>query len=141
MEKFLALYNELMENSADMALASSKDNRPNVRIVNFIIDSENKGLVYFSTFSDNRKIVEFSQNPKGAFTTISVGNEKHVRVQDAEVKKSKLEVNDIKAEFIKKYPMFEGLFGQFGDAMEIWEISFSQARVIEEMGVEGIVEF
>ena len=96
---FSALYKEIITTASDMALASAVDNVPNVRIVNFICDETKNGVLYIATFSDNPKIAEFNQNDKVAFTTISVGNEQHVRVKGATVKKSSFSIDDIKSQF------------------------------------------
>lgn len=58
----------IMDNQTDMALATCVSGVPNVRIVNFVYDSEEKA-VYFATFKDNDKMSEMIQSPTVAFTT------------------------------------------------------------------------
>ena len=59
----------IMAEQKEMALATSVNNIPNVRIVNFYFDpSEN--ILYFSSFKDNDKVKEIEENPSIAFTTI-----------------------------------------------------------------------
>ncbi len=43
--------------------------------------------MYFSTFKDNLKVMEFSKNDKVAFTSVPVEGNEHVRVANATVKK------------------------------------------------------
>ena len=58
-----------MAEQTEMALATSVNNVPNVRIVNFYFDPcEN--ILYFSSFKDNDKVKEIEENPSIAFTTI-----------------------------------------------------------------------
>ena len=45
----------IMEQHTEIALATSTDNVPNVRIVNFYFDPQNK-ILYFSTFKGNDKV-------------------------------------------------------------------------------------
>ncbi len=67
---FLQEFNRIMLSQKELALATSVDNIPNVRIVNFYYNISKKGVVYFSTFSGNPKIEEFAKNNIVAFTTI-----------------------------------------------------------------------
>lgn len=45
----------IMEQQTEIALATSADNVPNVRIVNFYFDPQSK-ILYFSTFKGNNKV-------------------------------------------------------------------------------------
>lgn len=45
----------IMEQQTEIALATSADNVPNVRIVNFYFDPQSK-ILYFSTFKGNHLI-------------------------------------------------------------------------------------
>jgi uncharacterized pyridoxamine 5'-phosphate oxidase family protein len=130
-----ATFSNVMAASMNMALATATDNMPKVRIVSFMYDETAK-TVYIATFSGSSKTLEFAKNENVAFTTIPKDGESHVRVRSAIAKKSALGVADVKDRFIAKMPMFEGLFGQFAGAMEIWEISFTEADVIENAGNE-----
>ena len=69
----------LMAAHQDLALATSVDNTPHVRIVNFVY-AEEKKLVYFATFPDNAKVGEIDANHTVSFTTIPHdGGTAHVR--------------------------------------------------------------
>ena len=48
---------KIMSEQKEIALATSVNNIPNVRIVNFIYDSTNN-ILYFSSFKGNDKIKE-----------------------------------------------------------------------------------
>lgn len=51
---------KIMSEQKEIALATSVNNIPNVRIVNFVFDSTNNTL-YFASFKDNDKIKEMDQ--------------------------------------------------------------------------------
>jgi len=44
--------------------STSVDNIPNVRVVNFYYNPQNKGVVYFSSFRGHPKTLEFTQNKR-----------------------------------------------------------------------------
>ena len=139
---FLKEFNRMMDEAVNIALATSVENIPNVRIVNFYYNPQNKGVVYFSSFRGLPKTVEFSQNNKVAFTTVPTApteNSEHVRVINATVKKSDLTIYDLKEEFVKKMPSYEELIAQAGDMFDIYEIHFKEANVIIGVGQSGKV--
>lgn len=126
---FLQEFEKVMENSALFALATSQNDAPNVRILEFYYDINNKGVVYFPTFKNTPKTTEFSQNNKVAFTTIPNGQAGVVRVKNAVVQKSNKTVNDIKDEIIKKFPGFKPVVENEGYRIDIYEIHFHEASV------------
>ncbi|MCL2359363.1 pyridoxamine 5'-phosphate oxidase family protein [Candidatus Bathycorpusculum sp.] len=135
---YLKNFNEVMAESMVIALASSANDVPNVRIVNFIYEN---GRVYIAT-GKSAKLAEFKQNNKAAFTTIpqTADGTKHVRVKTASAKKSEMTVADIHDRFVAKLPFFEMIFTQMGHEMEIWEICFNEADVIVDMQHEGKIK-
>ncbi|MCG8156609.1 pyridoxamine 5'-phosphate oxidase family protein [Brenneria goodwinii] len=138
---FLPQFNRLMTEQRDLALATSIENAPNVRIVNFYCDTSKKGIVYFSTFRDNQKVKEFKQNNRVAFTTIPLSENQHVRVMNAIVKKSDLTIYDLSEFLLKKNPGYQKIIDHAGDEIELYEIHFSQARVTLDFTCTGIVSF
>ncbi|GFP76544.1 pyridoxamine 5'-phosphate oxidase family protein [Clostridium fungisolvens] len=134
---FLKEFEMTMESSATLALATSVDNAPNVRIITFYYDNQNNNVVYFPTFKQSAKTVEISQNNKVAFTTIPDGKVGIVRVKNAMIQKSDLTVHDIKAGITKKYPGFEATVANAGSMMEVYEIHFNEAEVTVGYGNVG----
>jgi uncharacterized pyridoxamine 5'-phosphate oxidase family protein len=126
---FLQEFNRIMVSQKELALATSVDNIPNVRIVNFYYDITRKGVLYFSTFSNNSKIEEFAKNNVVAFTTIPSNGNEHVRVNKANIQKSDLTIFDLKNEFIKKIPDYEMTIEEAGNQLSLYEIHFKQATV------------
>lgn len=53
----------MMREHSEIALATSFDNTPNVRTVNFYFDPDAK-VLYFATFSDNTKVFELEKIQK-----------------------------------------------------------------------------
>jgi uncharacterized pyridoxamine 5'-phosphate oxidase family protein len=137
--EFLQGFNTIMTDTKDIALATAVNNVPNVRIMNFYYDTQKKGIIYFSTFKGSPKTLEFSQNNKVGFTTVPVGTIEHTRVTNAIVKKSDLNMAELKDALIKKYPGFEMVFAQGEDKMEIYEIHFKEADVILGFNQHGKV--
>ena len=134
---FLQKLNRIMENTTNLALATSVKDIPNVRILNFYYNPENKGIVYFASFKGSPKTLEFLQNNKVAFTTVPVGISEHVRVTNATVQKSSLTIYDLKDEFIKKLPDYETTIAQAGHMLDVYEIRFTEANVILGINKQG----
>ena len=91
-------FNRVMNETNRISLATTVDNIPNVRVVNFYNNPQNKKIVYFASFRGSSKTLDLLQNNIVAFTTIPVSNEssEHVRVKNAIVKKSDLTIYDLK---------------------------------------------
>lgn len=126
---FMKEFNRIMNEQLEVALATSVDNIPNVRIVNFYYDEKNKGILYFSTFKENNKILEFERNNQTSFTTIPQNKTEHVRVRNSVVKKSSLSIFDLKDEFSTKIPGYESTINDVGDYLELYELHFDKATV------------
>ena len=71
---------KIMAEQTEIALATSVDNIPNVRIVNFYFDPA-ENILYFSSFKGNDKIKEINSNPYVAFTTIPHSGNEHVKAK------------------------------------------------------------
>ena len=80
---------KIMFEQKEIALATSVNNIPNVRIVNFIYDSTNN-ILYFSSFKGNDKIKEMESNSHIAFTTIPHSGNEHVKAKGLVQKVPKL---------------------------------------------------
>ena len=78
---------EVMKNTSLIALASSVEDLPNVRILDIFFD-EKQNVVVFPTSALSPKVKEFEANDTVAFTTIPQGPGPVVRVQNATVSKT-----------------------------------------------------
>lgn len=138
---FLQEFNRIMETTDNLALATSVNNIPNVRVVNFYYDTENHGIVYFASFRGNTKTLEFLQNNNVAFTTIPTENSEQIRVTNGRVQKSDLTIYDLKEAFIKKLPNYEIVIAQAGDMLDVYEINFKEASVTLDIDKHGKITF
>lgn len=119
----------MMETQTEIALATSVNGLPNVRIVNFYYDADKKTL-FFSTFADNQKVMELEQNPRVAFTTITKDGEEHVRVKNGTVRKSAVTAEEIKDKFLAKLPEYIMSIPDVLPALVLFEITFDSADVV-----------
>lgn len=138
---FLKEFNRIMETTDNLALATSVNNVPNVRVVNFYYDTENQGMVYFASFRGSTKTLEFLQNNNVAFTTIPTENSEQIRVTNGRVQKSDLTIYDLKEAFIKKLPNYEIVIAQAGDMLDVYEIHFKEASVTLDIDKHGKITF
>ncbi|WP_312159626.1 pyridoxamine 5'-phosphate oxidase family protein [Oscillibacter sp.] len=122
-------FERMMQTQTSIALATAADGAPNVRIVNFYYDAELRTL-YFSTFSDNLKVLELQKNPHIAFTTIAVKGEEHVRVKAATSRISSVEIENIKEKFLAKLPEYIMSIPDVLPALILFEVTFEQADVV-----------
>ena len=135
-------YTEILKNTNEIALATSIDNKPNVRIVNFCFDLEQPSVLYFASDITNRKISEFEQNNVISFTTIPLdGGIPHVRSIQATVKKSSRAMNEMAELFISAIPGYDEAIAAIGDALTIFEIHVKEAVVITGFEEPDFVTF
>ncbi|MGC6768643.1 pyridoxamine 5'-phosphate oxidase family protein [Enterococcus sp. LJL128] len=126
-------YEEMMETQMEIALATSVYGQPNVRIVNFLYDSERK-VVYFSTFKESDKVKEIEKNPKVAFTTVVTGEENnHIRVLEGHAEKSEYSLLDLAEQWVAKMPFYQEIIDMGTAQLDVYEISFEKATVIQGM--------
>ena len=129
---------EVMKNTSLIALASSVEDLPNVRILDIFFD-EKQNVVVFPTSALSHKVKEFEANDTVAFTTIPQGPGPVVRVQNATVSKSDWAIDEIKDTLIAHRPGFEMMLKGFGENVVVYEVSFTKA-LISEKGQKTIVE-
>lgn len=129
---------EVMKSTSLIALASSVEDLPNVRILDIFFD-EKQNVVVFPTSALSPKVKEFEANNTVAFTTIPQGPGPVVRVQNATVSKSDWSIDEIKDTLIAHRPGFEMTLRGFGENVLIYEVSFTKA-LIAEKGQKTIVE-
>ena len=107
-------FEETLANAPFIALASSVDNQPNVRLVDTYYDKE-KGMLLFPTSRKTPKVSEFDQT--GAI----------IRVQKAQVKETDITLDEIKDALIAKRAGFEHLLGMLSQEPVVYQICFDEA--------------
>ena len=110
-----------------MALATSVDNVPNVRIVNFYF-SPDSNILYFATYKGNDKVKELAANEKIAFSTIPHGGNEHVKAKGIAAK-SELTIFDLAEKFVEKIPDYQDTIDAAGKFLVLYEIKFDSAVV------------
>jgi uncharacterized pyridoxamine 5'-phosphate oxidase family protein len=118
-------FEKIMAETTEMALATSVENKPNVRILNFIYSKEEK-ILYFQSKKEDQKEKEFEKNNIVAFTTIPKNGLSYVRVSDIIVKKSEKTIYDVKDTFSEKMPFYKDFIKKNGNTMDLYEIHLSK---------------
>ena len=121
-----------MAEQTEIALATSVDNIPNVRIVNFYFDPA-ENILYFSSFEGNDKIKEMNSNPYVAFTTIPHSGNEHVKAKGM-AKKSSKTIFDVAEQFIAKIPGYKDTIEYAGESLILFEVRFDTAIVTKDLG-------
>ena len=125
--EFLRIMAEQME----IALATSVNNVPNVRIVNFYFEPA-ENILYFSSFKGNDKVKEINVNPNVAFTTIPHEGNEHVKAKGI-VQKSSKTIFDLAEQFIAKIPGYKDTIEYAGESLILFEIRFDTAVVTKDL--------
>ena len=120
-----------MAEQTEIALATSVDNIPNVRIVNFYFDPA-ENILYFSSFEGNDKIKEMNSNPYVAFTTIPHSGNEHVKAKGM-AKKSSKTIFDVAEQFIAKIPVYKDTIEYAGESLILFEVRFDTAIVTKDL--------
>ncbi|MEG2935271.1 MAG: pyridoxamine 5'-phosphate oxidase family protein [Clostridium sp.] len=124
-------FTRIMETQTEIALATSNNNEPNVRIVNYYYDITANTL-FFTTFGDNDKVKEFEANPNIAFTTIPPNGNEHIKAQGI-VQKSDYRIFDIADKFISKIDGYKDTIDEVGEYLVLYEVKFKTAKVILDL--------
>lgn len=132
-------FQETLASAPFIALASSVNNIPNVRLVDTYYDKE-KNLLLFPTSRKTAKVTEFAENPRVAFTTAPNKEGAIIRVQNAEVKETTITLDDIKDTLIAKRAPFEHLLGMLTQEPVVYQICFDEA-VFSFRGQKELITF
>jgi len=125
-------FERMMREQREIALATTTDGLPHVRIVSFYYAPE-EHRIYFATFKDNEKVVELAANPNIAFTTVPHNDtNEHVRASGRAVKSAHT-VYDLAALFAAKIPRYQETLDAVGDDLILYEIAFDMAVVTVDM--------
>lgn len=122
---------KIMAEQTEIALATSVDNIPNVRIVNFYFEPA-ENILYFSSFEGNDKIKEINSNPYVAFTTIPHSGNEHVKAKGM-AKKSSKTIFDVAEQFIAKIPGYKDTIEYAGESLILFEVRFDTAIVTKDL--------
>ena len=125
--KTKAEFLRIMAVQTEVALATSVDNIPNVRIVNFYF-SPDSNILYFATYKGNDKVKEIAANERIAFSTIPCGGNEHVKAKGIAAK-SELTIFDLAEKFAEKIPDYQDTIDAAGKSLVLYEIKLDTAVV------------
>ena len=129
---------KIMAEQTEIALATSVDNIPNVRIVNFYFEPA-ENILYFSSFEGNDKIKEMNSNPYVAFTTIPHSGNEHVKAKGM-AKKSSKTIFDVAEQFIAKIPGYKDTIEYGGESLILFEVKFETVIVTKDLNTIKTLE-
>ena len=129
---------KIMAEQTEIALATSVDNIPNVRIVNFYFEPA-ENILYFSSFEGNDKIKEMNSNPYVAFTTIPHSGNEHVKAKGM-AKKSSKTIFDVAEQFIAKIPGYKDTIEYGGESLILFEVRFETVIVTKDLNTIKTLE-
>jgi len=132
-------YQRVLSQHYKLALGTSIDNIPNVRIVNFCF--KDPSTLYFTSVRGNQKIAEFDENCNIAFTTVPDSGFEHVRSKTACAKRSVCELKDVSDIFLKQVPGFDQTIVEIGELLDLFEINIKSATVILGVNEEETFSF
>lgn len=123
-------FETVMQESVNMALATSVDDKPNVRVVTFAYDPAKAGRVFFTTFKGNQKTKEFAKNPHVACVPLPESPEAEAQVRIfGTVQKSDVSLDEVVNIIDRKYSGNADTIKEGGPMMEIYEVRFTEAYV------------
>ena len=129
-------FEETMNSMVNMALATSVEGTPNVRVVSFAYDN---GHLYFTTFKGNQKVRELAQNPAVACMPLPEKPEANVQVRIfGRAQKADKSLDEIIEIIARKYPEGSSTIKNGGPMMEIYEVCIDKAFVT--LGMSEAVE-
>lgn len=121
-----------------MALATSLDGQPDVRMVSFSYDPETKAI-YFVTYLESRKVGQIEKNGKVAFITLPAEKIEYVRGEGV-ARPSSRTIEEVAPIFEEKRPGYMEHVRPFRDRMSLFEITFHQVGVVLSDKVDHLLQ-
>ncbi len=140
---YLEMYNDIMKNAPAIALATTTDEMPDVRIISHCVIPDRPEVIYFSTNRTSPKVLQFEANNVIAFSTIPSPSDGHIHVRsnNATVRKSVLSIDELKDIFIAQIPGFDKILSVIGAYTDVYEIHIKEATVVLNPMQTGTVTF
>lgn len=136
------VFEQVMAQTVNMALATSVEDKPNVRVVTFGYSPSAPDTLYFTSFKGNNKTKEFDKNESVACMPLPENPDVHAQVRIfGKVQKSKLSVPEVISFIRGKAPSDADTIEQGRDMMEAYEINFKEAFVTMGMSDAQTVQF
>lgn len=121
-------FEKAMEKSINMALATSVNHQPNVRVVTFAYDPAKSGRVFFTTFKGNQKVQEFQENANVALILLSEDVEDGTQVRIfGKVQKSTVNLDEVVELIARKSPENAETIKGGNEMIAVYEVLFDDA--------------
>ncbi|MFV0350710.1 MAG: pyridoxamine 5'-phosphate oxidase family protein [Oscillospiraceae bacterium] len=135
----LQLFNQEMASLKFMSLATSVNNMPNVRVVNFGYNPATPRLVYFSTFKGNQKIEEMAENANVALMPLPLLDTADIQVRiTGKARPSTLTLQQLTPMMTAKDPGFAETSHNVGPMLTVYEVEITHATLT--LGMNDAVE-
>ena len=142
MSDYKKSFYDILDQITEIAVATSVDNIPSVRIMSFCYAQNRNGVLYIQSKSTSKKVADFAANSKVAFATQPIGKSiTHIKSVKADVIKSKHSFDDLKDLFIEKAPEYREVYLANVSALEVFEIHCKEALVVVDYGNYGFAGF
>ena len=140
---YLEMYNDIMKKAPAIALATTVDGMPDVRIISHCVIPERPDVLYFSTNRTSPKVLQFGANNIISLSTVPSPSDGHIHVRskNATVRKSDLSIADVKDIFIEQIPGFDKILSVIGAYTDVYEIHMKEATVVLNPMQTGTVTF
>lgn len=112
-----------------VAYATSLDNVPNLRIVNFVWDETTPNVLYFASVRDSRGVQEFLASDRIAFSTVPETGNAHVASNQATGQASQRTLAQMQPQFLAQVPDFAHVLELIGPKLALYEIRITSAEV------------
>ncbi|ATO43907.1 hypothetical protein MK904_04640 [Loigolactobacillus coryniformis] len=117
-----------------VAYATSLDNVPNLRIVNFVWDETTPNVLYFASVRDSRGVQEFLASDRIAFSTVPETGNAHVASNQATGQASQRTLAQMQPQFLAQVPDFAHVLELIGPKLALYEIRITSAEVDQGLG-------
>lgn len=117
-----------------VAYATSLDNVPNLRIVNFVWDETTPNVLYFASVRDSRGVQEFLASDRIAFSTVPETGNAHVASNRATGQASQRTLAQMQPQFLAQVPDFAHVLELIGPKLALYEIRITSAEVDQGLG-------
>jgi len=117
-----------------VAYATSLDNVPNLRIVNFVWDETTPNVLYFASVRDSRGVQEFLASDRIAFSTVPETGNAHVASNQATGQASQRTLAQMQPQFLAQVPDFAHVLELIGPKLALYEIHITSAEVDQGLG-------
>lgn len=131
------IMNQVLQTTDRLALSTSLANLADVKIVNFVWDPEQPGVLYFSSVQNSAATAVYDQHPDAAIITIphdgTPGNP-FVRSHHVQIVKSTKTMADLLPRYLETVSGYQAMWDAIGPTLVVYEIHMPSAVVDPGLG-------